>query len=135
MRRIIRWAPAMIWMSVIFYFSHQPGDKLETFLPLFHWLLPAMKSFNWGHFVEYFTLAVAISWGLGLRFTAISGKLLVVVLCFLYGLTDEYHQGFVAGRSPDPLDLRNDTIGAALAVFILSVPPFKRLFRKHLSTK
>jgi VanZ family protein len=46
-----------------------------------------------------------------------------IVLSFMYGLSDEVHQMFTPGRSPDILDVVADTIGAAagaLGVFILA---------------
>jgi VanZ family protein len=33
-----------------------------------------------------------------------------------YGVTDEWHQSFVAGRSADVLDWYSDSIGAALGL-------------------
>jgi VanZ family protein len=38
------------------------------------------------------------------------------VLSFLYGLSDEVHQMFTPGRSPDILDVVADTAGASLGV-------------------
>lgn len=39
-----------------------------------------------------------------------------VILATLYGASDEFHQSFVPGRSPDRFDVLADCIGAALAV-------------------
>jgi len=33
-----------------------------------------------------------------------------------YGVTDEYHQSFVSGRTSDPADVLADTTGAAVAI-------------------
>ena len=44
-----------------------------------------------------------------------------ILLSFLYGLSDEVHQMFTPGRTPDMLDVVADTVGAAagsLAVFV-----------------
>jgi VanZ family protein len=38
----------------------------------------------------------------------------VIIFCLLYGVSDEFHQSFIANRSPDPLDLIADVFGAAL---------------------
>jgi len=43
--------------------------------------------------------------------------LLSIAFCSLYGLSDEWHQSFVAGRESDSADWVADTIGAGLAVF------------------
>ncbi|MDR0991105.1 MAG: VanZ family protein [Propionibacteriaceae bacterium] len=42
-----------------------------------------------------------------------------VVLASLYGVTDEFHQSFVPGRSPDPKDWMVDTIGAICGVVLV----------------
>ena len=40
--------------------------------------------------------------------------LAAVLFCILYGVTDEFHQSFVPGRTPDVRDLVADGVGAAL---------------------
>lgn len=134
MKRVLQWLPAVVWMSVIFYFSHQTGDDLRSYLPFFQQWFPAMESFDWGHFLAYFILGGAFYWALLPASLGWKGKAAAVALCFVYGLTDEYHQTFVDGRTPDLKDLRNDTIGAALAMLFLSLPwaerTVRRLFRR-----
>lgn len=46
----------------------------------------------------------------------------VVTFCIFYGITDEYHQGFVRGRFASFFDLGFDTIGAIIstALFVLT---------------
>ncbi|MFC4100953.1 VanZ family protein [Paenibacillus xanthanilyticus] len=132
-RRLLRFLPAFLWMGVIFLLSSRTGDEMNTFLPWFQALFPAMSGFDWGHFVAYFILAVAFDYGFGRSSDRLSFKLLIVLLCLLYGVSDEYHQSFVGGRSPDIHDLRNDMIGAALAVIFLAVPFVRRQWRKWAS--
>lgn len=45
--------------------------------------------------------------------------LLAVVVAFLYGVSDEYHQSFVPNRTAEALDLVADTLGAAAAQAIV----------------
>ncbi|MFC3768898.1 VanZ family protein [Paenibacillus sp. GCM10012303] len=130
MNRIIRWLPAVVWMTLIFYMSHQTGDDLGTLLPFFQNWFPWMASFDWGHFIAYFVLALTYYGAMFPRWAGWGGKALVVVLCLLYGVTDEFHQRFVEDRTPDLMDLRNDTIGAAIAMAVVSLPPVDRLLRK-----
>jgi VanZ family protein len=41
-------------------------------------------------------------------------------ICLLYAITDEFHQGFVAGRDSDPLDVVVDACGIAFALLAVS---------------
>jgi VanZ family protein len=132
MKNIVRWLPAIIWMAAIFYLSHQTGEELGSLLPLFQIILPAISDFNWGHFIAYFILALTVYYALGRRWPTYWGKLLVILICAAYGVTDEIHQHFVPGRMPDFLDLRNDVIGAAIAMMMISIPRFRRSFHKHI---
>ncbi|GBF76231.1 hypothetical protein PA598K_04683 [Paenibacillus sp. 598K] len=121
-----RWLPALLWMGVIFWLSSRTGDQLGGIMPWFQKLLPFMQSFDWGHFVAYFILAFLLAYGFGARALRWRVRLLVVLLCVLYGVSDEYHQSFVDGRTPDANDIRNDGIGALLAMLALSVPMIRR---------
>ncbi len=117
----------MIWMTVIFYLSHQTGSDLNSYLPWVQRWFPWLESFDVGHFVSYFVLACLIWWAIGSHRMSIS--FIVVILCVLYGISDEYHQSFVPGRSPDLLDIRNDTIGAVLAMIVVRAPVIRnRMF-------
>ncbi|GLX68356.1 VanZ family protein [Paenibacillus glycanilyticus] len=129
-RRFPRFAPAVIWMIVIFGFSSRTGDQMNTMLPFFQKLFPHMASFDWGHFLAYFILAAAIDYGIGRKANKISYKLLIIIACGVYGITDEYHQSFVGGRMTDIMDIRNDMIGAAIWVILASIPMIKKRWRK-----
>lgn len=94
-----------------------------------------MESFNWGHFAAYFILAITFYWGLGEKYANLKGKTVVFLLCVLYGVTDEYHQSFIEGRYPDYLDLRNDGIGAVLAMLFVSIPWIHQFYIKLLHSK
>lgn len=128
----LRWLPALLWMGVIFWLSSRTGDQLGGIMPIFQKFLPFMSSFDWGHFVSYYILAMLLAFGFGARSDRWGFKALVVLLCILYGITDEYHQSFVNGRTPDAKDVRNDGIGALLAMLTLSVPFIKRRWRRRV---
>ena len=44
--------------------------------------------------------------------------LAAIALATLYGLSDEVHQSFVPGRSPEALDIAADAIGATIGVAV-----------------
>lgn len=129
-KRLLRFAPAALWMGVIFYLSSRTGDEIGAVLPLFQKLFPAMSDFNWGHFVAYFILAGTLDYGFGSRSERLAMKLSIIVLCGLYGVTDEYHQSFVGGRMMDAADVRNDMIGAAVWTIFAALPPVRRRWRR-----
>jgi VanZ family protein len=131
----IRWLPCLIWMVFIFVMSSRTGDDLGSILPFFQYLFPSMRSFDWGHFAAYFVLALTYLWALTDTSATWALKLTAVALCVVYGLTDEYHQRFVAGRTPDWMDIRNDGIGAALAIGFVSIPAVGRLYEKLSAAK
>jgi VanZ family protein len=45
---------------------------------------------------------------------------LPVAIALLYGITDEWHQSYVPGRSPDVRDVVADTVGAVLAMLVVA---------------
>lgn len=133
-RKLLRFIPAVIWMAVIFMLSSRTGDEVNSMLPLFQKLFPGMTDFNWGHFVTYFLLAAAFDYGFGARSESIGMKVVIILLCGAYGVTDEIHQLFVGGRMMDITDVRNDMIGAILWTIVVSIPLFKRMWRRGAVT-
>ena len=50
--------------------------------------------------------------------------LLVIVVAFLYGLSDEFHQSFTPGREPTVRDMVIDSVGAFIFLyFIVKILP------------
>lgn len=68
------------------------------------------------HFLAYFVMGVC-AWR-AFRHLPLHPKLLMwlcMVFCSLYGVSDEWHQSFVAGRTPSVLDWLADTLGGVAA--------------------
>ena len=55
----------------------------------------------------------------GVRNVSWRAVLLAIVIATLYGVSDEYHQRFVPGRSFDVLDMVADTIGSVIGASAL----------------
>ena len=111
LRRWLAWTPAAVWAGVIFLLSSQPV------LPS-----PPGISDKLAHAVTYGILGagcllgiVAADWRRIARRTSV----LAVIVAVLYGVSDEFHQAFVPGRTPDVLDVLADAVGAAVAVGVL----------------
>ncbi len=115
-RIVLRWLPAVACMAIIFVLSSRTGGELDGWLPWARKLFPGLESFDPVHYVAYFALAVTFAIGFGFGRMNVWRCLLVLVLCVAYGATDEWHQSYVPGRSPDWGDLLHDGIGAAVAV-------------------
>jgi VanZ family protein len=106
---LLRWAPAIALMLIIFAFSSRPSSSL----PDFAWADRLVK--KGGHMLGYAALALAYWYGLDWR----RGKQpLAWLLAIAYAVTDEFHQAFVPGRTPSAFDiLFFDNLGALLALF------------------
>lgn len=77
---------------------------------------PAGLSFYDMHMAAYAGLAAvtARATGGGLRDVSWRAVLAAVVIASLYGVSDEYHQAFVPGRTFDVLDMLADAIGSVV---------------------
>lgn len=107
-RTLLGWVPATLWVGVIFALSSQPA------LPS-----PASVGDKQAHALAYGLLALLCLMGLtGWRSRRIAGASLLgaFVIAVLYGVSDEIHQSFVPGRTPDVADVAADAMGAALAL-------------------
>jgi VanZ family protein len=102
-RRLRAWAPALLYMAGIFVASAQPTVRLPR---LDH-------SDKVLHFAAYAGLGATLAYaGAG---TAL-GPLPLIAIGSLYGASDEIHQSYVPGRTPDLLDWVADTLGAVAGV-------------------
>ena len=109
------WLLALAWMGGIYVLSAQSN----LVLPVEGWWSGLL---SWiAHFTEYAVLA-SLLW-LALRSSprlARHATAIAFTLAALYALSDEVHQSFVPGRTPDVRDWLVDLAGAALAVWLLS---------------
>ena len=104
------WGPCVAYMAAIFFTSAQSHVTFPLGVPdkVFHVL---------GYTGLGMLFIRALAGGLPTRLTtvtALAGLLLTVA----YGVSDEFHQTFVPGRSADVEDLLADTIGGAGAVVV-----------------
>lgn len=108
-------------MGTIFFLSHQSGDTLD--LPSF------TGSDKIAHMLAYGTLASTVIWSFGRKGLDNPGRtvVLTVLLCVLYGISDEYHQSFIPLRSVSVSDLFADIAGAlGVCLFWLWSPSLRR---------
>jgi VanZ family protein len=116
----LRWVAVAAWMAMIFFLSAQ--SQLPNLTPD----LPGLVEIS-GHLLAYAGLAALFWWALrgraGVRYPATWALIFAV----LYGMTDEFHQSFVPGRTMSSADLLVDLIGASLALVIANQVIARRL--------
>lgn len=105
-RLLYAWGPVAALMAAIFFVSGSSSPPR----------LPAPVPDVVAHALAYAVLGAAMlravagaDWS---RIT-VGGVLLAFVLTVSYGVTDEVHQSFVPGRTPELRDLAADALGAA----------------------
>ena len=137
--------PALLLMYMIFSFSGQTGDVssqlsykvsykiVETADYVFDGNLETWQIDEWAnkinfitrklaHMTEYFALAVAVSFPLYVY--GLHGILLMLVaglICVGFACGDEYHQSFVAGRSPSVKDVCIDSVGVFFGIIVVRI--------------
>ena len=102
-RRVLLWIPSLGCAALIFYLSSQSDP------------MPGLTTLVWDkalHATEYGLLTVLLcrAWrGEGCGW--LTASVLGLVVASMYALTDEWHQGFVAGRNSDLHDWLADSVG------------------------
>jgi VanZ family protein len=129
------WAPPIIWMSAIFFFStdifsgNNTGSLLWYFFGFVYpgvaqWLFDSIHFFirKAGHFTVYAILALllfrAFRSGAGARWRW-RWALFSLLVVFLYALLDEYHQTFTLHRTGSFYDSLIDASGAVTTLVSL----------------
>jgi VanZ family protein len=104
------WIAPAAWAALIFYLSSLPGSTVPS--PFF----AADKIF---HLVIYAVLGYLVARALvchGWKRRAL--VMLALLLCLLYGASDEMHQSFVPDRTPSFMDLAADAVGSFIGIVI-----------------
>lgn len=137
---IIKAILVILWMSVIFIFSSQNGvDSSKLSHGLTYKVVELFKGKDYpedkkeecveklglfirkgAHFFVYFVLAILV-YILLIEFKISTTKLILytILICILYAITDELHQGFINGRAARVFDVFIDTSGATLSTIIM----------------
>ena len=102
------WFPVFGYSAIIFCLSSIPGGPAPAFLP------PGWDKV--AHTVEYVPWGLLAARALRLTVGSNSGKIwwFAALAGFMYGLTDEFHQGFVPGREVSIYDALADFVGSAI---------------------
>jgi len=109
------WIPVVAWAAIIFAFSAQPNlrfvdDDVLDFVVR-----------KIGH-MGVFGILAALAWFALVRTTALRRpRAWAFALAVLYAISDELHQGFVAGRHPSPVDVGIDAAGALVGIATIAL--------------
>ena len=82
------------------------------------------------HFSLYFLLGLFI-YNIFLLTKIKYKKLLTIIICIVYAITDETHQLFVSGRTGQLLDIFIDSIGSLTSILLLKLIKKEKLLRKE----
>lgn len=106
------WLPAVIWASVIFTFSSFSTVKTTDFF-IGDFLLKKTA-----HIMEYGIFATLVYRALvNSKIEKKKAMWYAVIVALLYGISDEFHQSFIYGRTATLRDVLIDTTGAIIFIF------------------
>ena len=93
-------------------------EQIVSFVDTIH--TPVRKL---AHSSVYFVLCTLILLELSFNYDLSIKKrcIIAILFCFLYSLTDEFHQTFVPGRSGELKDCLIDTLGASISAIIFCI--------------
>jgi VanZ family protein len=111
-------------MALIYYLSSAPVQAD----------LPEIKHFDKVlHFIAYGVLGICY-WLCLVAYKCKKSYSLAVLFSFIYGCSDEFHQSYIPGRTPDVFDIVADTSGALVCVFVANCLYLYYLKRNGLSS-
>ena len=139
MKKNVKAILLLLWMGLIFYLSNQPADLSTEVsdagvscttellsIVLYRTDTKTIASFlieniayvrKAAHVFEYLVLGVLVFVNsheyLKDRYRSAS-----LIFCFIYALSDEFHQLFVPGRSGSLIDVLIDLCGASIGIFL-----------------
>jgi hypothetical protein len=122
MAAIIRWLFVVCWMGVIFALS--PIASLQ--IPFAHSYDFVLRKL--AHIDEYAILTVLLWWALQMHTSSkVRAWLFAALAAALYGVSDEWHQAWIAGRYGSFRDIGIDALGIAASYALAQHQPYQRM--------
>lgn len=142
-KKIISWIILILWMGIIFFMSHQPGEvsssQSDLVLKIFKFIGVELNDYfgelatfiirKAAHFSEYMILFL-LAYNVSRYYKNKNIKLYLIIFVFLYACSDEFHQYFVPGRSMAFKDVLIDTSGGIFGYIIVSFIERLKINRK-----
>ena len=135
----ISWMAVLVWMTVIFYLSHQPVTlsnglstgvtevivgKVEVVATDYEFNMASANHIirKNAHFFIHFVLGLLVCNALRKSGVVRSlGLVLALLICVVYAISDEVHQYFIEGRGPQVKDVLIDSSGALAGIVLYCV--------------
>ena len=122
MAAIIRWLFVVCWMGVMFMLSSITSLQIP-FVPSFGLVLR-----NLVHIGEYAVLTVLLWWALQMYTSSkVWAWLLAALAAALYGVSDEWHQSWIAGRYGSFRNMGIDALGIAAGYALARYLPYPHI--------
>jgi VanZ family protein len=109
------WAPVLVWAGLIYFLSSIPHlnsglGKWDTFLR------------KGAHIIEYTVLTALVLRALRQTWRHWPWRqatFVATAVVVLYACSDEFHQSFVPGRGPSPVDVLIDSVGVIVGIYFM----------------
>ena len=132
-KKMISWIILILWMGIIFFMSHQPGEvsssQSDLVLKLFQFIGVELNDYfgelatfiirKAAHFSEYMILFL-LAYNVSRYYENKKINLYLIIFVFLYACSDEFHQYFIPGRSMAFKDVLIDTSGGIFGYIVIS---------------
>ncbi|PIT94976.1 teicoplanin resistance protein VanZ [Candidatus Falkowbacteria bacterium CG10_big_fil_rev_8_21_14_0_10_38_22] len=114
LQKISRILIVIAWLFFIFILSNIPDEDFGP--PLFSWQGLVAHLIIYA-VLAYLLLRAILSWAKtkSVNWQTVFG---IIAFCLFYGITDEYHQSYVIGRSASLIDLGFDGLGGAVGAVL-----------------
>jgi VanZ family protein len=115
------WLPAIFYVALIFYLSSRPApDELRC--------IPIIAKLKVVHIIEYGILYLLACYSIvkTTTYSKLEVFALALMITVLYGLTDEFHQIFVVGRTARFADVIADVVGGILSQAGITISNYYR---------
>jgi VanZ family protein len=103
-RTTVRWCAVAAWAALIFAMSSLHGSQVPG------------RFGDEAHVAEYVVLGALVVFALLASLEVRPAAWIAVAACWIYAVSDEWHQAFVPGRVPDPMDWTRDAVGVGIGV-------------------
>jgi VanZ family protein len=135
------WAPMLVWLLTMFFLSTDFFSAFETsrvIVPILRFLFPGLTHEQlelWhgvirklAHISEYFVLTIFTYRSIRHDHPDLAGSKLKTITFVVFAASlDEIHQRFTSFRTPSPVDVGYDCLGAVLALWLIATYETRRL--------